>query len=311
MNNLVDYGPDSDEESPRRRSSEGQSSTQKFKEQHEKMMLEKQRKRRNSDAYEDDDITDDPIDFTEPPAPKRIDDHSPSPAAFRTPQIGMPHTASQASLVSYSGDGDDDEDSNELKHTGFSPIPDLSEPAPPARQSRDDVESDEEQKMIDRAIKEGNEAVIRMQNDEIKRMNNPSPTDTPGHDSVVDSPFSGGNLDGTPSHPNSAGTDTSDDQEIRIPPAPDVEVNPKLAAVFENAFRQKAQGADLNKQIQGNPKYNNPMIYATFIDTFDIDEKGTNFPKNIFDPHIFPENCYYDAIGEEQRKGQEPPKKKQ
>ncbi|EFO83372.1 hypothetical protein CRE_02806 [Caenorhabditis remanei] len=305
MNNLVDYGPDSDEESPRRRSSEGQSSAQRFKEQQEQMMTEK-RKRRSSDAYGDEDITDVPMDISEPPAPKRVNQHSPSPAPFRTPQIGMPHTTSQASLVSYSGDGDDDDDSSSdvPKIPGLTtPVSELHEPAPPMRQSRDDVESDEEQKLIDLAIREGNEAIMRLNNEEA------SPMDTPGHDSVVDSPLS--NMEGnTPSHPNSTEPAVPEEQEIRIPPPPDVEVNPKLLAVFENAFRQKAAGADLNKQIQGNPKYNNPMIYTTFIETFDIDEKGTNFPKNIFDPHVFPDNCYYDAIGEEQRKGQEPPKKK-
>uniref|UniRef100_A0A1I7UXD3 HCNGP-like protein n=1 Tax=Caenorhabditis tropicalis TaxID=1561998 RepID=A0A1I7UXD3_9PELO len=296
MNNLVDYGPDSDEESPRRRSSEGQSSAQKFKEAHE--MMESKRKRRSSDAYGDDDEA---MDFAEPPAPKRHDEHSPSPAAFRTPILGMPHATSTASLVSYSGDGDDDDDSGEgiPKIPGSTPLSELHEPAPPIRQSRDDVDEDEEQKLIDLAIREGNEAIMRMNHDG-------SPMDTPGHDSVVDSPFSTENVEGTPSH----ASDSKEDQELRVPPAPNVEVNPELITRFEKAFRQKAQGVDLNQQIQGNPKYNNPMIYTTFIETFNIDEKGTNFAKNIFDPHVFPENCFYNAIAEEQRKLQEPPKKK-
>ncbi|CAL2035211.1 unnamed protein product [Caenorhabditis brenneri] len=304
MNNLVDYGPDSDEESPRRRSSEGQGTSHKFKEEHERLVEEK-RKRRNSDAYGDSDEDVD-MDFVEPPPPKRVDSRSPSPAAFRTPKLGIPQTTSTASLVSYSGDGDDDEDSfiEAPKIPGSTPASELYEPPPPARQSRDDMDEDEEQKLIDRAIREGNEAMIRMNQED---GGSGSPMDTPGHDSVVDSPLSGENEEGTPPNPQA---DLPGNQEIRIPPPPAGEVNPRLQQVFVNAFEQKARGADLNKQIQGNPKYNNPMIYTTFIETFNIDEKGTNFAKNIFDPHVFPENCFYDVIGDEQRKLQEPPKKK-
>lgn len=318
MNNLVDYGADSDDESPRRRSSEGQSSmAQKFIE-HKAKVDEAKRKRRSSDAYgensENSDDEEPEQEFTEPPPPKRVDYHSPSsPAAVRTPQFGMTHTTSQASLVSYSGDGDEDDDQESdsseasearraAKHHHQTSEINVEEPAPPPRQTRiNEEEDDEEQKLIDEAIREGNEAIMRM---------GQGGDETPGHDSVVDSPFDDVHLEErTPTHP----TDGSPDLEepIRIPAAPrDVEVNPKLQSVFENAFRQKAAGADLNKQIQGNPKYNNPMIYTTFIETFDIDEKGTNFPPAIFDPHVFPESCYYDAIGEEQRRAQEAPKKK-
>ncbi|CCD73031.1 Early ELOngation arrest [Caenorhabditis elegans] len=296
MNNLVDYEGESDDESPRRRSSEGQSTAQKFKEE-----FEKERKRRASDVYGDEE--DSPKDFAEPPAPKRLDDHSPSPAAFRTPVIGMPHAASTTSLVSYSGDGDDDdEDSSEPpKISGATPISEIREPAPPPRQSRD-VESDEEQELIDRAIKEGNEAILRMNIDEI------SPSDTPGRDSVVDSPFSAENFDKTPTHQGAA--ESTREQQLKIPPPPEIEVNPAIATRFEHAFRQKALGTDLNQQIQGNQQYNNPMSYTTFIDAFEIDEKGTNFAKNIFDPHVFPDNCFYDAIADEQKKIQEQSAKK-
>ncbi|CAO4368158.1 unnamed protein product [Caenorhabditis nigoni] len=310
MNNLVDYGADSDEESPRRRSSEGHSSmTQKFLEHNQRMEKEaaEKRKRRSSDVYgENSDRSDDdeptPQEFSEPPPPKRVDYHSPTPA-LRTPQFGMPHTSSQASLVSYSADGDEEDDDS----AEYIPqkVVEMAEPAPPARKSRNnEEEDDEEQKLIDMAIREGNEAIMRMNQNEV------SPGDTPGHDSVVDSPFNEiENLERTPRQAAPEGSPNADD-EIRIPPPPNVEVNPGLVALFENAFRQKARGADLNQQIQGNPKYNNPMIYTTFIETFNIDEKGTNFPKNIFDPHVFPENCYYDAIGEEQRKMTEPAQKK-
>lgn len=105
-----------------------------------------------------------------------------------------------------------------------------------------------------------------------------------------------------------------EEEEVRIPPAPKVDVDPDVLRIFEVAFQQKAQGKDLNAQIQNNQQYNNPMSYTSFIERFEIDEKGTNFAKNIFDPHVFPENCYYDKIAEEQKKltegGGAPAKKK-
>ncbi|CAI2349569.1 unnamed protein product [Caenorhabditis sp. 36 PRJEB53466] len=285
MNNLVAYDADSDDESPRRRSSDAVNFAKN---------AEEKRKRRTSDAYDDDEdvdvsprseTSDGMTEFVEPPPPKRERDDSASPAAFRTPQMAMPHTSSQASLVSYSGDGDDDDQEMNGKLNLLpesTPASELHEPAPPIRQS-EDSESDEEQKLIDLAIREGNAAMSRR--NEQEGAASPADSETPGRE--MDSM-------------QILEEDTT--EELRIPPPPDVEVNPAIVARFEHAFRQKAGGTDLNQQIQGNQQYNNPMSYTTFIEAFDIDEKGTNFARNIFDPHCFPENCFYDAIAEEQRK---------
>uniref|UniRef100_A0A8R1HYC3 Uncharacterized protein n=1 Tax=Caenorhabditis japonica TaxID=281687 RepID=A0A8R1HYC3_CAEJA len=288
MNNLVAYDADSDDESPRRRSSDAS----KFAAQHEEER--KKRTRRDSDEYGDDfspqeEEEGEERNFVEPPPPKRVSEHSPSPAAFRTPQMGMVNVNSQASLVSYSGEGDDDEDSVIDEKQFSAPPTELHEPAPPVRQSMD-AESDEEQKLIDLAIKEGNDAMSRMNED-----SSPAGSETPIRE--FDSPR------------HEENQEEHVEKELKIPAPPDVEVDPALVSKFQRAFAQKAAGMDLNRHIQGNPQYNNPMSYETFIETFDIDEKGTNFASNIFDPHMFPENCFYNAIAEEQRKLTEPPKK--
>ncbi|CAB3401391.1 unnamed protein product [Caenorhabditis bovis] len=294
MNNLVANYADSDDESPRRRSSS-------MKDDEE---VVEERKRRNSEAMFDDDDDDDGVrgesakngnfssddddEFAEPPPPKRHAD-TPSPGNVRTPQNVMPHTSSQASLVSYSGDNDDEP---EEKRKIEEDTPQLSEPKPPARVSQDE-DTDEEERLIDLALEESKQAISKM-----NQALSPAGSDTPARESSVEN----GDLEDKSKAHGDAEPEFAHDDDIRIPAPPEIDVDERLQARFEAAFRQKAMGINLNQQIQSRKDFCNPMSYEQFIDRFDIDEKGTNFPSNIFDPHCIPENCFYDKIGEEQRK---------
>ena len=40
-------------------------------------------------------------------------------------------------------------------------------------------------------------------------------------------------------------------------------------------------------------------IYEKLIQFCGIDELGTNYPKDMFDPHGWPEDSYYEALGKE------------
>ncbi|CAI5446403.1 unnamed protein product [Caenorhabditis angaria] len=292
MENLVAYDADSDEDmSPRRRSTEA-TTVQWAKEEEEKKSSER-RQRRDSDMYdfsptEDSDHSE--SNFAEPPPPKRMvdADHSPSPAAFRTPQNAMPHTSSQVSLVSYSGDNEDDIGPVKflLEDSEKTPQSELHEPKPPAR--KEEIDEDEEERLIDLALEESKKALKNQMED------------SPGSKT----PTPGPSQQGSPALPREEIVEhlENDGTEIRIPPPPECEVSERLQATFEAAFHQKNRGVNLNQQMQARQDFSNPMSYERFIEMFEIDEKGTNFSKNIFDPHCFPENCFYDAISEEQRK---------
>jgi len=53
----------------------------------------------------------------------------------------------------------------------------------------------------------------------------------------------------------------------------------------------------MNAMIKGRRDFNNPSLYETLVDTFGIDEKGTNFSSEVFDPRAFRPEDFYTALG--------------
>lgn len=53
----------------------------------------------------------------------------------------------------------------------------------------------------------------------------------------------------------------------------------------------------MNQVIQQHKGFKNPAIYEFLVNEYDIDEKGTNFPPEIFNPHRFNPEDFYDALG--------------
>jgi hypothetical protein len=77
-----------------------------------------------------------------------------------------------------------------------------------------------------------------------------------------------------------------------------------------NFFERKANGFDIMKNIRQRKDYKNPAIYACLVETFKIDEKESNFDKNIFDPHQFSKDDHFDALGDYQVKKMQDGQKK-
>lgn len=46
-----------------------------------------------------------------------------------------------------------------------------------------------------------------------------------------------------------------------------------------------------------NRSFRNPHLYAKLVEFVDIDERTTNFPKDIWDPHDIQEDWAADRIG--------------
>ncbi|KAG8709693.1 hypothetical protein FRC09_000511 [Ceratobasidium sp. 395] len=113
--------------------------------------------------------------------------------------------------------------------------------------------------------------------------------------------------------PNSAATlDGSDLTQIRAllhpPPIPGVEnfgipppsedkVDPELEAKVSKFLALKKQGTHFNDILMRNKSFNNPHIYAKLVDFVDVDETGTNFPKNMWDPHDIQPEWYAEELG--------------
>lgn len=50
-----------------------------------------------------------------------------------------------------------------------------------------------------------------------------------------------------------------------------------------------------------NPAFHNPNIAIKMLEFVGVNEHGTNFPTEIYDPNDFPEDADYEAMVQEQR----------
>lgn len=72
-----------------------------------------------------------------------------------------------------------------------------------------------------------------------------------------------------------------------LPPAPVGKVDPKSTARLAKLAEDHRRGLDFNFQIRSNKSYRNPSIYNKLVEFFGIEEGGSNFPKDVFDPRAY------------------------
>ncbi|XP_071763962.1 SAP30-binding protein [Centroberyx gerrardi] len=90
--------------------------------------------------------------------------------------------------------------------------------------------------------------------------------------------------------------------EIRIPPEPPGRCSSHLQEKIYKLYERKLHGDfDTNSHIQKKKEFRNPSIYEKLIQFCDIDELGTNYPKDMFDPHGWSEDSYYEALAKAQK----------
>ncbi|XP_073540113.1 SAP30-binding protein isoform X3 [Phyllobates terribilis] len=76
------------------------------------------------------------------------------------------------------------------------------------------------------------------------------------------------------------------------------ETKEKIHKLYE---RKLKEGTDMNQMIQKKKEFRNPSIYEKLIQFCSIDELGTNYPKDMFDPHGWAEDSYYEALAKAQK----------
>ncbi|XP_049615936.1 SAP30-binding protein [Syngnathus scovelli] len=90
--------------------------------------------------------------------------------------------------------------------------------------------------------------------------------------------------------------------EIRIPPEPPGRCSIQLQEKIHKLYERKLLGDfDTNSHIQKKKEFRNPSIYEKLIQFCSIDELGTNYPKDMFDPHGWSEESYYEALAKAQK----------
>ncbi|XP_063701174.1 SAP30-binding protein [Culicoides brevitarsis] len=87
-----------------------------------------------------------------------------------------------------------------------------------------------------------------------------------------------------------------------LPPEPKAkcpaELQEKIAKSYE---KMKTNNLDMNKIIQERKEFRNPSIYEKLISFCDINELGTNYPPEIYDPSHFGKESYYEELARIQK----------
>ncbi|KAL2764637.1 SAP30-binding protein isoform 1, partial [Daubentonia madagascariensis] len=90
--------------------------------------------------------------------------------------------------------------------------------------------------------------------------------------------------------------------EIKIPAEPPGRCSNHLQDKIQKLYERKMkEGMDMNYIIQRKKEFRNPSIYEKLIQFCAIDELGTNYPKDMFDPHGWSEDSYYEALAKAQK----------
>uniref|UniRef100_A0A8D0EG12 SAP30 binding protein n=1 Tax=Salvator merianae TaxID=96440 RepID=A0A8D0EG12_SALMN len=90
--------------------------------------------------------------------------------------------------------------------------------------------------------------------------------------------------------------------EIKIPSEPPGRCSNHLQDKIQKLYERKIkEGMDMNYIIQRKKEFRNPSIYEKLIQFCAIDELGTNYPKDMFDPHGWSEDSYYEALAKAQK----------
>uniref|UniRef100_A0A3B4BDU9 Uncharacterized protein n=1 Tax=Periophthalmus magnuspinnatus TaxID=409849 RepID=A0A3B4BDU9_9GOBI len=77
--------------------------------------------------------------------------------------------------------------------------------------------------------------------------------------------------------------------------------NPKNEKIHKLYERKLHGNFDTNSHIQKKKEFRNPSIYEKLIQFCSIDELGTNYPKDMFDPHGWSEDSFYEALAKAQK----------
>lgn len=90
--------------------------------------------------------------------------------------------------------------------------------------------------------------------------------------------------------------------EISIPPEPEGKCSQYLQDKIANLYEKKLRsGSDFNDVIQGRKDFRNPSIYDKLILYLGIEELGTNFSPEDYNPNEFKKYPAYDELARNQR----------
>ncbi|CAG8797349.1 21653_t:CDS:2, partial [Gigaspora margarita] len=87
-----------------------------------------------------------------------------------------------------------------------------------------------------------------------------------------------------------------------IPPEPETECDPILQEKIVHFHSLSKKGVHFNENLLKNKAFRNPHIYNKLVEFVELDEIGSNFDREIFDPYGFPSEAFADQLAEAQKK---------
>jgi hypothetical protein len=70
-------------------------------------------------------------------------------------------------------------------------------------------------------------------------------------------------------------------------------------AKFEQFRMMKSEkNMHFNDSLMSNRSFRNPHLYAKLVEFVDVDERTTNFPKEVWDPFDLKDEWYADHLGQ-------------
>lgn len=90
--------------------------------------------------------------------------------------------------------------------------------------------------------------------------------------------------------------------QVRLPAEPEGRCSRALQEKIERMLEKKHRGKlSLNEHVQRKKDFRNPSIYEKLVHYCKIDEYGTNYPRNLFNPSSWGPESYYDVLAKAQK----------
>ena len=95
---------------------------------------------------------------------------------------------------------------------------------------------------------------------------------------------------------------------VTVPPAPPGECTHvtssgvSLQTKVEQWLELKRRGTEINAKLRATKGFRNPDFLRSAVTHFDVDDRGTNFAEDVFDPKGYDSEDYYDRLGAAQKK---------
>mmetsp|Transcript_102609 Transcript_102609/g.198865 ORF Transcript_102609/g.198865 Transcript_102609/m.198865 type:complete len:217 (-) Transcript_102609:162-812(-) len=97
--------------------------------------------------------------------------------------------------------------------------------------------------------------------------------------------------------PEQQSSDNAQQEGLLIPPSPPGQPDPEVHERAQALHNLRNKGKSIRDHIQGSRDWSNPYILERLIKIFELDQYGSNYPPDIFDPSRIVEHAsdFYDA----------------